>query len=185
MATIDWDEIEKDHQNTGGSSKPYAPVGVYKVKVDKAEVRDTAAKSPAVNFVFSDSEDYRFPRSAAHWLSLGNPRFRQYHFCQLLIVLGASKAQAQKLVEQAEQSAERADLVKAYQQVLDQVTSRHAIVEVEVQESIDKDGNVRRSEKGTPYHETEFTDRTVRMNHTTTASANGNDANNTKTEFPF
>lgn len=158
---FDWTEEEK---NAGGSENflDYAPNGEHKVKLDKVEVKDNQGwKSPMVVFSWQDGE-YKYPRSAAHWLSMGNPSFRRVHMRNILMEFGASKENAQKLIEQAEADGSRDKLVKGYQAVFNRVAQKHGEVAIVVRTQM-RNGKPVISDKGTAYGESEFANRKLRL----------------------
>lgn len=148
-----WNEIE---QNAGGNFKSYAPNGQYKVKLAKAEVKDNPNwKSPMVVFEWTEDDQYTYPKSTAHALSLGNANWRRFHHRNLLMEFGIAKDAAQKAIEVAEKDENRDVIVKAYQSMYDRIAQRHPEVEIVVRDQI-KNGVVQRSDKGTAYSEVDF-----------------------------
>lgn len=154
--SINWEQVE---QENGGSRnfKDYAPLGTHEVELEKVEVKDRDSwKSPAVEFQWKEDDNYKYPKSTAHWLSLDKPAFRLGHFRDILVELGLPKDRANQLIEAAERDQEREKLVKAYQYLFEQVVARHPKVKVLVREQLDRNGKKVLSPKGTPYSETDF-----------------------------
>lgn len=159
----DWNALANEYKK---EYKDYAPLGRYKAKVEKAEVKKINGKNGeniVINFFFQDSDEYKFPKSAAHWASRNNINSAKWQNAAMLQVLGVSEENARKAIDGIEKdgvSIEQA--VKCYQAVYDRACSRHPEVEIEVREQIDyKTGEVRMSDKGYAYTESEFADRSV------------------------
>lgn len=165
--TTDWDALANEY-NKG--FKEYAPLGRYKVKVDKAEVKKINGKNGeniVINFVFQDNDSYKFPKSAAHWASRNNINSAKWQNAALLQVLGVSEENARKAIDGIEKDGVSIDqAIKGYQQVYDRACSRHPEVEIEVREQVDyRTGEVARSDAGYAYTESEFADRRVYSSH--------------------
>lgn len=164
MADFNWDKAEAD---AGQKNRPqylsYAPHGVHKVTLDHVEITDKDTwKSPRMVFHWMPG-DYQYPRSYAHWLSMKNPAWRAVHNRNILMAFGFDKAKAQQLVEVAEKSQERKDLVANYQKLYDQAATRKVKTEVVVQGQYDRNGKPVCSDTGTQYSESDFVDRGCRM----------------------
>lgn len=159
----DWSALANEYDK---GFKEYAPLGRYKVKVDKAEVKKINGKNGeniVINFIFQDNDSYKFPKSAAHWASRNNINSAKWQNAAMLQVLGVSEENARKAIDGIEKDGVSIDqAIKGYQQVYDRACSRHPEVEIEVREQVDyKTGEVVRSDKGYAYNESEFTDRRV------------------------
>lgn len=155
----DWNKLAQDYKRT---FKDYLPLGKHQVKVEKATVATTSTGSIRVVFEFQDTDEYRVPKSAAHWVSRKNIDWTKWHHKCLLQVLGVSEENAQKGIDSVEKDGVSNDqLVKGYQALYDRACSRHPEVEIEVREQYDRDGNKVLSEKGYAYTESEFADRSV------------------------
>lgn len=150
MATIDWDKLEEEQ---GSNFKDYAPAGVYKVKVKSIDIKIVGVNgSIAQEFFFEEDENYQYPK-ATHWISTKNPGWTQIHNRNLMMLLGASKADAQKAVELCEAKADsKANLINAYTATYNRLIAKNPEVEIEVWQ----DGK---------YSRGEFTDKSVRMSH--------------------
>lgn len=163
---INWNELDKQAGTSEKQYLDYAKNGEYKVKLASVEIRDKDTwKSPAVTFIWADGE-YKYPRSITHWLSIPNPDYRQRHNRDILMVFGFTKEKAEQLIEVAEKSQERKDLVENYQKLYDQVAKRAPEVEIVVQDQY-RDGKrvVATSKKGTQYtpNESDFKAHPPRM----------------------
>lgn len=161
--SLDWSKIEKE---TGGerSFKDYAPLGQHEVRLDKVEVKDRDSwKSPAVEFQWQEDDNYKYPKSAAHWLSMAKPAWRQRHFRDILVEFSIPKDKANQLIEVAENNQNREEIVKAYQHLFNQVEQRHPKVNVLVREQLDRQGKKVLSPKGTPYGETDFANSNLQL----------------------
>lgn len=158
--SINWDEIDK--QDAAAMSKrqqykQYAPNGTYKVIFAGVEITDNPNwKSPRMVFSWAEDNDYKYPKSAAHWLSIGNETYRVRHNQNILVALGIEKAKARQLLEAAEKDTDRAKLVQAYGALYKRVAERKPSVEIEVRDQY-RDGKPVQSAKGTTYSESDFT----------------------------
>lgn len=160
--SIDWGEIDK--KSNSQNFKSYAPNGEYKVKLDHVEVRDKDTwKSPALEFHWAESSDYKFPKSVTHWLSIPNPTWRARHNRDILMLFGVEKAKAEELVEAAEKDQDRLKLIKAYESLYKRIAERGAEVEITVHDQYDRNGNLVKSANGTVYGESDFKSSGVRM----------------------
>lgn len=160
--SIDWGEIDKNSNSQ--SFKSYAPNGEYKVKLDHVEVRDKDTwKSPAMVFHWKDTDEYKFPKSATHWLSIPNPSWRAVHNRNILMQFGVEKKKAEELVEAAERDQDRLKLIKGYEELYKRLAERGNEVEITVHDQYDRDGNPICSKNGVVYGETDFLHPTVRM----------------------
>lgn len=154
-----WNELADQY---APKYKDYVGVGKYNVKVEKATVATTTTGSIRVVFEFQDSDQYKYPKSAAHWVSRKNINWTKWHHKCLLQVLGVSEENAQKDIDSVEKDGASIDqIVKGYQALYDRACSRRPEVEIEVREQYDRDGNKVVSDKGYAYTESEFTDRSV------------------------
>lgn len=162
MSDINWDEIDK--QSNSQSFKDYAPNGTYKVKLDHAEIRDKDTwKSPALEFHWQETDQYKFPKSCTHWLSITNPAWRARHNRDILVQFGIDKAKAQEMIEAAERDQDRLKLAKSYEELYKRIADRGNEVEVTVHDQYDRNGNLVKSQNGTVYGETDFKSTSVRM----------------------
>lgn len=155
----DWQALADEYKR---EFKNFAPLGKYKVKVEKATVAATTTGSIRVTFEFQDSADYKYPKSAAHWVSRKNIGWTKWHHACLLQVLGVPEAKAQQAIDSVEKdNATQDQLMKGYQTLYDRAASRHPEVDIEVREQYDRDGNKVLSDKGYAYTESEFIDSRV------------------------
>lgn len=151
--SIDWTAANQDSGNTNFVS--YAPAGDYEVKLEKVEIRDNPNwKSPMAIFSWQEDE-YKYPYSVAHWLSLASPNFRHGHFRAILMELGLSQSTAEQQMEKAEADEDREKMAKAYQALFDRVAQKHPTVKITVRPQV-RDGKPVTSGKGTPLTESEF-----------------------------
>lgn len=154
-----WEELAKEYKK---EFKDFAPLGKHNVKVSKATVATTTTGSIRVNFEFDDSDGYKYPKSAAHWVSRKNVNWTKWHHMNLLKVLGVPEDKAKQAIDNVEKdNATQDQLVKGYQALYDRACSKHPTVEIEVREQYDRDGNKVMSDKGYAYTESEFADRSV------------------------
>lgn len=155
----DWSALANEYKQT---YKDYAPLGKHKVKVEKATVTTTTTGSIRVVFEFQEGDEYKYPKSAAHWVSRKNINWTKWHHKCLLQVLGVGEENAQKGIDSVEKDGASIDqIVKGYQALYDRACSRHPEVEIEVREQYDRDGQKVMSDKGYAYTESEFADRSV------------------------
>lgn len=167
--STDWDALEKQYSQ---QFKTYAGLGRYKVKVESAEVKAMPSGSIRVVFTFTEDDQYKYPKSAAHWMTRNNIGWTKQHHCNILQALGVDKVKARQAIDGVEKDGATTDqLVKGYQALYDRACSRHPIVEIEVREQRDQDGNIRKSDAGYAYNESEITANGVYMTNTKKASS--------------
>lgn len=160
--SINWSELDKQANSSEKQYLDYAKNGEHKVKLASVEIKDKDTwKSPAATFIWADGE-YKYPRSVSHWLSMGNPAWRQRHNRDILVAFGFPKEKANQLIDAAEKSQERKDLVANYQKLYNQVASRAPEVEIVIQGQY-RDGKPVCSSSGTQYSESDFKSRSIRM----------------------
>lgn len=160
---IDYNAINSEINNSSNKYKNYAPYGVHKVKLESVEVRDKDTwKSPCLTFNWAESDEYKYPRSVSHWLSLKNPAWRAKHNIQILMTLGVDQKKATELVKTAEGDESRETMKKGYEKLYSQIASRHPEVEILVQGQW-RDGKPVCSDSGTQYGESDFNSGLVRM----------------------
>lgn len=146
--SINWDNIDKE---MGGNFKDFAEDGKYTVECNDIEIKEVGANGSIVmKFKFAE-DDYQYP-TADHWLSFKNDNFRQYHNRNLMMVLGATKENAQKAVEICEGKSGKDAIAKAYEQTFKKLLAKSPKVEIEVY----TEGK---------YAKAEFLDRSVAMPH--------------------
>lgn len=168
MANIDWDDIESKYGKTH-----YATEGKYTVKCVDVEVKQVGSKGSVIEkFIFEESDGLKYP-TADHWISKNNDNFRAHHQKALMVLLGASEANARLAVEKAE--AKDFDYaVKAYEAAFKALLKKEPEVEIEVF----PDGD---------YSSAEFTDRSVAMPHDNAkkSSSSDNEEEIDLSEIPF
>lgn len=150
MTTTDWEAIEKE---MGGNFKDYAKDGDYKAKCDSVEIKEVGSNGSVIMKFGFEEEDVQFP-TADHWLTFkeGKDNWRKYHSRNLMMVLGASKENAQKAVDMCESKSGKDATMKAYEQAFSKLVSKKPEVDIEVF-----------TENG--YARAEFKDRSVNMPH--------------------
>lgn len=148
-----WSDV--DNAAPSQSFKNYAGNGDYTVKLEKATMFDKDSwKSPAVEFEWQENDEYKFPKSPRHFLSLNNPNWRLYHMRALLMAFGVPKTTAEQWLDKAE-TDNRKKLVANYQALFDKVAAKHPEVAVVVRTQM-RDGKPVVSPNGTAYGETEL-----------------------------
>lgn len=155
---IDWDEIDKQAKTQASAPqyKTYAPNGEYTVTLAGIEVVDREGwKSPAIRFIWAEDDQYKYPKSVNHWLSITNPAWRAVHQRNILMALGLEKAKAQELVETAEKDKDRIKLIRGYEAIYKRVAERGVETTILVQDQW-HDGKPVVSDKGTVYGESDF-----------------------------
>lgn len=147
---INWEKVEED---AGGKYKNYAKPGTYKVKCVDVDIHEVGSNgSVAQEFIFEEDDQYQYPK-ATHWLSFKNDSWRQYHNRQLMIVLGSTKATAEKAIEKIEALGDKDKIMKGYETAYKALLNKK---KPEVEIEVFPDGKYSRSE---------FTDSTVAMPH--------------------
>lgn len=156
MAEIDWDAIETDINKPRTKYKEHAPCGTYQVVLDHVEITDKDTwKSPRVIYFWADDDQYKYPHSYAHWLSMKKPNWRAKHNIQILIALGIDAKKATELVKAAE-NTDREKMVKGYEAMYKRVAERKPKADITIQEQY-RDGKpvVVTTDRGTTYTPTE------------------------------
>lgn len=146
---INWEEAE---EKAGGNFKPYIADGIYTAKCDGVEIKEVGQNgSTVMKFHFEDIDDAQTP-TADHWLSWRNDNWRYIHNKRLMMVLGATEANAKKAVEMAESKSGKDNIIKGYQACYEKLLAKKPEVEIEVFTE-------------NKYARAEFTDRSVAMPH--------------------
>lgn len=153
----DWDSLDNE---MGGDFKDYANDGVYTAKCNSIEIKEVGSNGNAImKFGFEETDKVQYP-TADHWLTFkeGKDNWRKYHSRNLMMVLGASKENAQKAVDMCEGKASKDAIMKAYEQAFSKLVGKKPEVEIEVYTE-------RNQNNGKDYARAEFTDRSVSMPH--------------------
>lgn len=154
MAT-NWDELEQQY---GGNFKKFAPEGKYKTKINKVEVDTTATGSIYVRFEAEETEQYKFPKSAQHWISKKNIGWTKWHHKSLMIALGASEDNAKLVIDKiTPDNIEDTKLILGYRKAYEALVAKKPEVEVEIRPQYNRNGEIAKSDKGIVYTEFEFT----------------------------
>ena len=154
MSTTNWEELDKE---MGGNFKDFAKDGNYTVKCDSIEVKEVGTNGSIIMKFGFEEGDVQYP-TADHWLSFKNENFRKYHSRNLMMVLGASKENAQKAVDICESKSGKEAIVKAYEQTFGKLVAKKPEVKIEVYTE-------RNQSDGKDYARAEFKDRSVAMPH--------------------
>lgn len=161
MSKINWAEVE----STSNTFKDYAPHGIHKVVVSKVEHRETSTGSIAQEFHFAEDDMYKYPK-ATHWLSFNNNNWRLSHNRSLMMLLGASKENAERAIEICEDKTKQEDVIKAYQQAYERLIAKKPEVEIETWAD----------PKNERYSRADFTNASVRLSHPDDAPYDGKPA---------
>lgn len=167
MEKIDWDAIDKEQAENAPQYKDYCKTaGIYKVKVTGVDIKKVGAKeSIAVEFKFED-DNYAYSK-ATHWYSVNNRKWSQTHMRNLMMVLGASKTDAQTAVQSCEEKTDgnKDKICTVYKQVLERLVKKNPEVEIEMWFDSPSD----------QYGKSDFTNRSVRMNRPEEKKADSED----------
>lgn len=160
-----WEELEQEFANK--QFKDYAPVGEYKVKIASVEIDSTPKGTDYVKFTAEDSDEYKFPQSATHWLSKDKVNWRRWHHKNLMVVLGAPEDKARQAIDKIDfDGATDAQLLVGYRKAYEGLVAKKPTVEVVVRLQYRPDGTVATSKKGTKLSEFEFKDSRVFIDNT-------------------
>ena len=122
--TTDWDELQGE---MGGNFKNFYEDGKYSAKCDDVEIKEVGTNGSVImKFHFEDGDDGQFP-TADHWLSFKNEKWRKWHNRCLMIVLGASKENAQKAVDLCESKSGKENIIKAYSQTYKKLLTKKSL----------------------------------------------------------
>lgn len=161
---MNWEQMEKDAgMDNQKAFKDYAPNGEHKVKLESVEIVDRENwKSPAIRFTWAEDEQYKYPKSVNHWLSITNPAWRAIHQRNILMALGIEQKKAQELVEAAEKEQDRIKLIRGYEALYQRVAERKPETMIVVQDQW-RDGKPAISANGAIYSESDFKSGSCRM----------------------
>lgn len=158
---VDWKHAEEESNYQ--EYKQYAPDGEYKVKLAKVTVKDSPNwKSPCVEFEWEEDDQYAYPKSTAHWLSLAKPGWRAIHQRGILMELGIKKEDAEKAIDAAEKDQDREKLVKAYQAMYDRLVQHHPEANIVIVKQY-REGKPVLASNGKHYSHSDFASSSVRM----------------------
>lgn len=148
--TTDWEALDNE---MGGNYKNYAEDGKYKLKCNTIEIKEVGSNGSVIMKFGFEEDDVKYP-TADHWLTFkeGKDNWRKYHSRNLMMVLGASKENAQKAVDMCEGKSGKEAIMKAYEQAFGKLIAKKPEVGVEVF----TENN---------YARAEFLDRSVAMPH--------------------
>lgn len=152
--STNWAELDNE---MGGKFKDYADDGDYKVKCNSVEVKEVGTNGSVIMKFGFEEDEVQYP-TADHWLSFKNENFRKYHSRNLMMVLGASKENAQKAVDMCEGKSGKDAIMKAYEQAFNKLVAKKPEVEIEVYTETNQNN-------GKDYARAEFKNRSVAMPH--------------------
>lgn len=158
MADINWGQIDEENKK---EFKDYAVNGDYDVKVKEVKLKTFDNGGMVFEFAFEDDDNTQFPAATKAFFKDESKNFRCYHYRNLMMVLGASKENAQKAVEACEGGKNREAIADKYTQAFNRLAQKHPVVKIEVRDQYDRDGRPRVSAKGKTYQESEFKDPSV------------------------
>lgn len=158
VASINWDSIESENKK---EFKDYAANGTYTVALDSVTLKTFDNGGQVFEFAFEETDTTKYPLYQKSFFKDESKNFRCYHYRNIMMVLGASKENAQKAVETCEGKANREAIADAYTQMFNRLAQKHPKVEIEVRDKVDRDGNPKVSPKGKTYQESELKDPSV------------------------
>jgi len=138
MAEINWDDLSNEF---GGKYKDYCPAGIHTVVVDTVEHRTASTGTVWEEFKFEDSDQYAFPK-VSHPVSSKNAKWRQWHWKELFVFLGATEENAKKAVASCESKTNFDQIAAAYLSAMERLVAKHPTVEIEAW----KDGKYMRAD---------------------------------------
>lgn len=155
--STDWDELDKEFEP---KFKDYAPEGNYDVKLEEVEKKTLDSGAIVFDFSFAETDEYQYQKASKFFFTK-NVNFRKFHYRNLMMVLGASKENANKAVDACEGKKSDESITEAYLQMFKRLIEKHPTVKIEVRQSYDKNGHPRVSSKGTKIREAVFSDPSV------------------------
>lgn len=155
---MDWNKIDEENKK---EFKDYVANGDYDVKLDSVVLKTFDNGGMAFKFAFEETDTTKYPEATRSFFSDEKKNFRCYHYRNLMMVLGASKENAQKAVEACEGGKNREAVADKYAQAFNRLAQKHPVVKIEVRDQYDRDGKPRVSAKGKTYQESEFKDPSV------------------------
>lgn len=155
---MDWTKIDEENKK---EFKDYVVNGDYDVKLDSVVLKTFDNGGMAFKFAFEETDTDQYPEATRSFFSDEKKNFRCYHYRNLMMVLGASKENAQKAVEACEGGKNREAIADKYAQAFNRLAQKHPVVKIEVRDQYDRDGKPRVSAKGKTYQESEFKDSSV------------------------
>lgn len=147
---MDWNAMEDEFKS---DFKEYAPDGKYEVTLDKVEKKVTPNDKVVFEFFFKDGEEYQYPKASRFFFADEKKKFRCFHYRNIMMVLGASKENAQKAVESCEGKSGRDNITEAYLTAFSRLAQKHPKIKLEV--TTEEGGN------GKSYARGEFADPTI------------------------
>ena len=162
--STDWNKLNEEYKP---KYKDFAPEGEHHTKVAAAvQVESSQKKTPGIQFTFEDNDNYSFPKfGVTHWLSFKNEGWRKHHFKELMVVLGAKEADAEKAVDTCEDKGDQDKIVKAYALAFKRLADKHPEVDIAVYKDDPAD----------KYTRCDFASNTVRMNRPEAKKADSTD----------
>lgn len=148
---MDWNSIDNEYKN---DFKPYAEDGKYTVTLDSVTLKTTDSGYMIFDFNFAEDENYKYPKASRFFFKDEKKNFRAFHYRNIMMVLGASKENAQKAVEACESGKNREAVADKYVQAFNRLAQKHPKVEIEV--STEEKG-------GKSYARGEFHDQSIRF----------------------
>lgn len=159
--TTDWDSLEEEF---GGDFKPYADYGEYEVKLDNVTLKEFDGGGAIFEFNF-EQDEYQYPKATRSFFRDEKVKFRKFHYCRLMMVLGATKEAAHKAIDTCEKGKNRSAIADAYKQTFNRLAAKHPTVKIEVRPQLKNGATVNNPKTGKPYSESEFADPTVHFSN--------------------
>lgn len=148
-----WEELEN---NYGGNFKPYIEDGKYDVALKDVTMKTASTGTIFFEFNFEEDENVQYPKVSRAFFKDEKKGFRMVHYRNIMMVLGATKENAQKAVDVCEGKANREAVAEAYTQTFNRLSQKHPKVSLEVSTDV---------VNGKEYARGEFGDRSVHFSN--------------------
>ena len=155
---MDWAKIDEENRK---EFKDYAPNGDYIVALEGVTLKTFDNGGQVFEFAFEETDTTKYPLYQKSFFKDESKNFRCYHYRNIMMVLGASKENAQQAVEACENGKNREAIADKYTQAFNRLAQKHPKVHIEVRDRLDRDGNPKVSPKGKTYQESELKDPSV------------------------
>ena len=127
----DWATLKEE---MGGSFKNFAEDGKYEAKCDGIEIKEVGQNGSIImKFHLEDGDGVQYP-TIDHWLTFkeGKDNWRKWHNRCLMVVLGASEDNAEKVVDICESKSGKEAITKAYEQAFKKLLAKKPTIKFEV-----------------------------------------------------
>lgn len=160
---FNWNDMEEEFKS---DFKPYAEDGNYEVTLDSVTQKTAGTGTIFFEFNFKEDDAVQYPKVSRAFFKDEKKKFRAFHYRNIMMVLGASKENAQKAVESCEGKANREAIAETYVQAFNRLAQKHPTVKLEV---------TTEANNGKNYARGEFADPTIHFSNNKKSAAKADD----------